>query len=151
MSDKEQIIHCPYCGTEMQLYYEQSCFSDCSYVAYRCPKCLIHSPMKEINYLEPGSKAHDEAYISAITRWKEPNHVLTIAEIKTYNGFVWCESIYGNTFTPGYVENQKLYVDSDVDKIEEEAIDSYGILWRCWLRKPSEKERESVCWEKRNE
>lgn len=90
--------------------------------------------MKEINYLEPVNKAQDEAYISAITRWEEPNHVLTIAEIKTYNGFVWCESIYGNIFTPGYVENQKLYVDSDVDKIEEEVIDSYGIVWRCWLR-----------------
>lgn len=81
--------------------------------------------------------------------YEEPNHVLTIAEIKTYKGFVWCESIYENAFWPAYVENQKLYVDNAVDEIEKEAINLYGIVWRCWLRKPSEKERESVCWKKK--
>ena len=68
MSDKEQIVHCPYCGTEMQLYYEQSVHSNCEYIAYRCPKCFTKSPMKMVDYPEPVDKARNEAYISAIMR-----------------------------------------------------------------------------------
>ena len=127
---------CPYCGTEMKRQWD-----DAGYW-YVCSntECKCFSPRR---------RTKEEAYKAAVKRWKEPNRVLTIEELKAYNGFMWCESTYENTLLPGYIENRKLHMDGDIDEIDEEEFDLYGIVWRCWLRKPSEEERESVCWEKK--
>lgn len=149
MFKEELMPRCPYCGWEMQYHFDYP-MKYCD-VQFYCKHCNAMSPSARgcKTSTESVEKALEEAYEKAMRLYEEPNRILTIAEIKTYKGFVWCENIYGNAFSPAYVENQKLYVDNAVDEIEEEAIDLYGIVWRCWLRKPSEKERESVCWKKK--
>ena len=140
---------CPYCGWEMKYHFDYP-MEYCD-VQFYCKHCNAMSPSARGSKTrtERVDKTIEEAYEKAMRLYEEPNRILTIEEIKTYKGFVWCESIYENAFWPAYVENQKLYVDNAIDEIEEEVIDSYGIVWRCWLRKPSEKERESVCWKKK--
>ena len=149
MFKEKPMPKCPYCGWEMKYHFDYP-MEYCD-VQFYCKHCNAMSPSARgyKTSTESVEKTIEEAYEKAMRLYEEPNRVLTIAEIKTYKGFVWCESIYGNAFWPAYVENQKLYVDNAVDEIEEEAIDLYGVVWRCWLRKPSEKELESVCWKKK--
>lgn len=169
MSDKEQTVHCPYCGTEMQLYYKQSCFSDCEYVAYRCPKCLIHSPMKMIDYLEPGSKALSDAYIAAMTRYEEPNRVLTLDEVieiarenqDGYNRISWLEEVdVRRISTPGFLGgygiHSEIYVNFDFYEVVTEYPDclpteGYGKKWRLWMRNPTANEMRDTPWEDKDE
>lgn len=149
MFKEKPMPKCPYCGWEMTYHFDYP-MQYCD-VQFYCKHCNAMSPRARgyKTSTENVEKTTEEAYEKAMRLYEEPNRILTIAEIKTYKGFVWCESIYENAFWPAYVENQKLYVDNAVDEIEEEAIDLYEIVWRCWLRKPSEKERESVCWKKK--
>lgn len=149
MFKEKPMPKCPYCGWEMKYHFDYP-MEYCD-VQFYCKHCNAMSPSARGSKTSTESveKTIEEAYEKAMRLYEEPNRILTIEEIKTYKGFVWCESIYENAFWPAYVENQKLYVDNAIDEIEEEVIDSYGIVWRCWLRKPSEKERESVCWKKK--
>lgn len=149
MFKKELMPKCPYCGWEMRYHFDYP-MEYCD-VQFYCKHCNAMSPSARGSKTSTESveKTLEEAYEKAMRLYEEPNRILTIEEIKTYKGFVWCENIYGSAFAPAYVENQKLYVENSVDEIKEEAIDSYGIVWRFWLRKPSEKERESVCWKEK--
>lgn len=175
MNYNKNSIHCPYCGTEMQLYYEQSVHSDCEYVAYRCPKCFTESPMKMVDYLEPVDKARNEAYISAITRWKEPNRMLTFAEINEINKEarrtrhqskpLWIER-RDSLDSEGYIKINNWGTICPSSEAEEKKpfpqiytwilghpqigevfyASRYNQDWRCWLREPTEKELKETLW-----
>ena len=101
MTDHKPAPRCPYCGSEMDYFY--------SYIHeehyYICSKCRASSPVTD---REP------ESYAAAMQRWQEPNRVLTLKELKAYNGFVWCEyREHADYSCPGYVENGTLCVDGD--------------------------------------
>lgn len=143
MSDEKFPVFCPYCGAKMLLKNEifnlQATDGNRARYWYRCRNegCECDSPTR---------KTAEEAYKAAMRRWQEPNRVLTLDELKHYNGFIWCESRDGEVFEPGWVEDMYVYV------MECETINlcSENIDWsegRCWLRKPTEQEMENTPWE----
>lgn len=132
-------VVCPYCGHKMTHW----CVYGDHY--YRCPKCHAVAPDKA---------TEDEAYEAAMQRWLEPNRVLTLEEVREH-----CKQ--GADAAPLWVEFHK---DPSVSrwmvvyKPEVFAIDmvkyyltsfgdGYDWVWRCWLRKPTQEEREATPWE----
>ena len=125
-------VVCPYCGHKM---VHQYVYGD---HFFRCPKCRAVAPDKD---------TEAKAYAAAMQRWREPNRVLTMSELKEHNGFVWCEYRKDASYNcPGYVENDILCVDGDLLSCWEESQSGYGKYWRCWLRKPTHEEMEGVQW-----
>lgn len=127
---------CPYCGSEMKKRvlsdYKTLCF-------WLCPKCSATSPSAD---------TAESAYTAAMQRWQEPNRVLTLSELKEYNGFVWCEYWKDASYNcPGYAENSALRVDGELLSCWEESQSGYDKYWRCWLRKPTKEEMEGTPWE----
>lgn len=144
MNKYKNLPRCPYCGAEMRLEDNEDVlfglFADEEKMYwYQCnaPSCGIHSPA---NHTKAG------AYKAAMRRYEEPNRVLTLDELKHYNGFIWCESRDGEVFEPGWVEDMYAYVrECETINLCNENIDwSEG---RCWLRKPTEQEMENTPWE----
>lgn len=141
----------------MQLYYEQSVHSD-EYVAYRCPKCLTHSPMKMIDYLEPSDKALSDAYVAATKRWQEANRLLTLREACAAE-VCWTETPRASLEACRIVMRE--YTSFPEGKpvkafdfyMTGETVpwcyhpEEYGVSVRCWLRKPTPKEMASTPWE----
>lgn len=126
-------VVCPYCGHKMGRYYAYDDFF------FRCPKCRATSP---------SAYMAEDAYAAAMQRYVKLNRVLTLKELKAYNGFVWCEyREHADYSCPGYVENGTLCVDGD-SLSWEESQSEYGKYGRCWLRKPTQEEMEAVPWEK---
>lgn len=138
---------CPYCGEEMR---ENGSISHRWYI---CPYCLSAGPRKIIDMTgDPNEElavvdATQKAREATMKHWEEPNRVLTLKELNAYNGFVWCEYRgYANDSDPGYVENGTLSVDGD-SLSWQGSQSGYGKYWRCWLRKPTQKEMEETPWE----
>lgn len=133
MIDNKPSPRCPYCGAPMvgEEKIEGAYW-------YECYKCGATAPTEE---------TVQAAYTAAVQRWQEPNRVLTLKELNAYNGFVWCEYRgYANDSDPGYVENGTLSVGGD-SLSWQGSQSGYGEYWRCWLRKPTQKEMEGVPWE----
>jgi len=108
--------------------------------------------------VSPRCDTPNAAYAAAMTRWVEPNRVLTLVEIedafervepvylefKGLGGGLWVgngNSIYGEL------------EDADMARFIGAGCpiggwdDEYAKLWRCWLRRPTDEEREAVPWE----
>ena len=133
MTDQKPAPRCPYCGTPM--VWEEKIEGACW---YECYKCGATAPTEE---------TVQAAYEAAMQRWQEPNQVLTLKELKAYNGFVSCEyREHADYSCPGYVENGTLCVDGD-SLSWEESQSEYGKYGRCWLRKPTQDEMEDTPWE----
>ncbi len=137
---------CPYCGEEMR---ENGNFS---HRWYTCPYCLSAGPRRIIDVTGCSDEelaavdATQKAREAAMHHWQEPNRVLTLKELNAHNGFVWCEYRgYANDSDPGYVENGTLSVDGD-SLSWQGSQNGYGEYWRCWLRKPTQEEREAAPW-----
>lgn len=130
---------CPYCGTPMvrEERIEGTCW-------YECYKCGATAPTEE---------TEQAAYAAAMQRYVEPNRVMTMEEVREY-----CKQ--GADAAPLWVEFHK---DPSVSrwmvvyKPEVFAIDmvqyyltsfgdGYDWVWRCWLRKPTQEEREAAPW-----
>lgn len=131
---------CPYCGHKM---VHQYVYGD---HFFRCPKCRSKAP-------DRGTEA--EAYEAAMQRWKEPNDYLVRAEVLDR-----CKQ--GAEARPLWVEFRRndqrsrwMVVDTPPTVFGTDTVknyfanmcEQYGILWRCWLRKPTQEEREAVPWE----
>lgn len=146
MSEKKLMPKCPYCGWEMQHQFDYP-MSYCD-VRFYCKHCNAMSPSARgcQTSTESVEKALEEAYKAAMKRYEEPNRVLTLEELKHYNGFIWCESRDGEVFEPGWVEDMYAYGrECETINLCNENIDwSKG---RCWLRKPTEQEMENTPWE----
>lgn len=130
-------VVCPYCGHKM---VHQYVYGD---HFFRCPKCRAVAPDKD---------TEAEAYAAAMQRWQEPNRMLTLDEIKGLRA-VWVEDI-SRGIAPAIVSpnDTKKYscVVADYDAPDDNVwFDNaeYGKHWRCWLRKPTQKEMEAVPWE----
>lgn len=130
-------VLCPYCGHRMVHRYV------CGDHFFCCPKCSAVAPDKD---------TEAEAYTAAMQRWQEPNRMLTLDEIKELRA-VWVEDI-SRGIAPAIVfpNDTKNYscVVADYDASDDNVwFDNaeYGKHWRCWLRKPTQEERENVPWE----
>lgn len=156
MSEKKPMPKCPYCGAEMSLEDNEDVlfgiFADEEKMYwYQCntPSCGIHSPAKHTTV---------GAYIAAMSRWQGPNRVLTLEELKHYNGFIWCESRDGEVFgddescvrarmvTYWEGKSHRIYFDGGRTWYADY---TYGETWRCWLRKPTPEEMANTPWEEK--
>ena len=133
---------CPYCGSEMDHWYSLAIGRQ----HYVCPECYASSPAK-------GDEL--EAYTAAMQRWQEPNDYLVRAEVLDR-----CKQ--GAEARPLWVEFRRndqrsrwMVVDTPptvfgTDTVKNyfaDMCEQYGILWRCWLRKPTQEEMGAVSWE----
>ena len=162
-NEKKQAPRCPYCGAEMTLEDNEDVlfglFADEEKMYwYQCntPSCGIHSPA---HHTKVG------AYRAAVTRWQEPNKVLTLEEVLKivrqnadgYNHICWlekvdvrCISIPG--FLGGYGIHSEIYVNFDFYEVVTEYPDcvpreGYGKTWRCGMRNPTAQEMAETPWE----
>ena len=158
MSDKEQAVHCPYCGGEMTLENNEDVlfglFGDEKMYWYQCntPSCGIHSPA---NHTKVG--ANRAAYMAL---WQKPNRLLTLEEV-LITAYDDCTTEQENVM---YLECREEYegyaivTDLEMDGLKilfefsgigggsKQNEKDYGSLWRCWLRKPMKEESEAVEW-----
>ena len=142
---------CPYCGTPM---VEEERIERAYW--YECYKCGATAPTEE---------TEQAAYEAAMQRWCEPNRVLTMEEVKalayaeyeqqhvlsveyraiikgTENMLSPCVIVHESLSMVGILE---LYDGANM-KLMKKSM--YGERWRCWLRKPTQKEMEDTPWEK---
>ena len=144
MSEKPK---CPGCGADMELMLLlcNSAFY------YACAKCGWDSPT---------GIDSESAFRMAMRRAEPKNHVLTLEELRKFDKgedfvFVWLEykEKMGRYFSllQVYLLHADIYVDlvrpGDVSICEHLHRDKYGEEWRCWLRKPTETERQETPWE----
>lgn len=160
MSEKKLMPQCPYCGAEMSLEDNEDVlfglFGEEKMYWYQCntPSCGIHSPA---NHTKAGAyKA------AALARRQKPNRVLTLDEVFV----IACNDYNTEQETAMYLEcredNEGYAIVTDLEtdgskillefsgiggecKLNEK---DYGRLWRCWRRKPTEKDRENTPWGK---
>lgn len=142
-------VMCPYCGHKM---VHQYVYGD---HYFRCPKCRAVAPDKD---------TEAEAYTAAMQRWQKPNRVLTLGEVQNL-AYVRYEQqhilvveykaiIKGaeNVFRPCAIAHDRIRMveiweiyDGTRMTLMEKSM--YGKSWRCWLRKPTQEEREAAPWE----
>nr|DAF31736.1 MAG TPA: HTH-type transcriptional regulator [Caudoviricetes sp.] len=142
MTDHNSLPLCPYCGDEMKKRvlsdYKTLCF-------WLCPKCSATSP---------SANTAEDAYAAAMNRWQEPNRVLTLEEVQEH-----CKQ--GVDAAPLWVEFSGFPSESHwmaVDLPDEvfctdtvrnfcmSYVNTYKKSWRCWFRKPTQKEMTTVPW-----
>lgn len=142
MADHKPLPRCPYCGGEMKKRvlsdYKTLCF-------WLCPKCSATSP---------SANTAEDAYAAAMQRWQEPNDYLVRAEVLDR-----CKQ--GAEARPLWVEFRRndqrsrwMVVDTPptvfgTDTVKNyfaDMCEQYGILWRCWLRKPTAEEMATMPW-----
>lgn len=143
MTDHNPLPRCPYCGGEMKKRllsdYKTLCF-------WLCPKCSATSPSAD---------TAESAYAAAMQRWQEPNDYLVRAEVldRCKQGAearpLWVEFRRNDQRSRWIVvDNPPTVFGTDtVKNYFENMCEQYGILWRCWLRKPTQEEMEAVPWE----
>lgn len=144
---------CPYCGDRMALHVlphttEQEFFS----AWYQCVTCESTSP--RIEFIGNTSQTKIEERLQAVSsRRAEPkNRVLTLEEVDAH-----CEG--GADAAPLWVEfdggiNRWVLIAPVRETCKMDFVSKYlammGILyekeWRCWLRKPTEEERQETPW-----
>lgn len=127
---------CPGCGADMKLMHlckDAFC--------YACIKCGWDSPI--------GGDA--EAALRMAMRRAEPkNRVLTLEEATGSDEPVWLEAM-----SRVFIADVCVSPDARMAQIQTigEAscaylpLCDYGVLWRCWLRKPTKEEMEGTPWE----
>lgn len=140
MTDHKPAPRCPYCGTPM--VWEEKIEGTCW---YECYKCGATAPTEE---------TVQAAYEAAMQRWQEPNDYLVRAEVLDR-----CKQ--GAEARPLWVEFRRndqrsrwMVVDTPptvfgTDTVKNyfaDMCEQYGILWRCWLRKPTQEEMEAAPW-----
>ena len=162
MSKKEPMPKCPYCGGEMQPHFDYPRMKYCD-VQFYCNRCGAMSPLARGYQCseESSENALNEAYAKAMRRYEEPNRVLTLKEA--------CEAEVCWTETPrtSLAEACRIVMREYTSFPEgkpAKAFDfyetgetvpwcyhseEYGVLVRCWLRKPTPEEMANTPWEER--
>lgn len=138
-------VVCPYCGHKMVHQYV------CGDHFFSCPKCRAVAPEKD---------TEAEAYAAAMQRWQKPNRVLTMEEVEdaceldNETVLLWVEFNCNGVCTLAYQyctmgeAIATVYMIRPYDEAETNfsKMDYYK-KWRCWLRKPTKDEMETVPWE----
>lgn len=133
MSEKPK---CPGCGADMELMHLcKAAF------CYACTKCGWGSPI---------GIDSESAFRMAMRRTEPKNRVLTLEEATGSDEPVWLEAM-----SRVFIADVCVSPDARMAQIQTigEAscaylpLCDYGVLWRCWLRKPSKEEMEGTPWE----
>lgn len=148
MIDNKPAPRCPYCGHKM---VHQYVYGD---HFFRCPKCRSKAPDKE---------TWDESYEAAMQRYGETNRVLTLDDLALlfqdalagvpvwlqhkddtddylrwqYSGWHILTDVYNTKY-------KEIQLDDDNSKWLEDT--NMGIMWRVWLRQPTQEEMEGTPW-----
>lgn len=134
MSEKPK---CPGCGADMELML--LCCNSTFY--YACAKCGWDSPT---------GIDSESAFRMAMRRAEPKNRVLTLEEATGSDEPVWLEAM-----SRVFIADVCVAPDARMAQIqtigkascEYLPLCDYGVLWRCWLRKPTETERRETPWE----
>lgn len=138
MSDEKFPVFCPYCGSKMLLKIGifDLLETDGNCVLRYWYKCTN----AECESKSPTGRTAEEAYKAAMTRWQEPNKVLTLEELQTYIGYAWYEGDhkwYHSSFDyPVWIEDGKYNYEGDLYDIPD-------VEGRFWLRKPTKAELDA--------
>lgn len=132
MSEKPK---CPGCGADMELMH--LCNAAFCYV---CTKCGWDSPT---------GIDSESAFRMAMRRAEPKNRVLTLEEATGSDEPVWLEAM-----SRVFIADVCVAPDARMAQIqtigkascEYLPLCDYGVLWRCWLRKPTEAERRETPW-----
>ena len=127
---------CPGCGADMELMHLcKAAF------CYACTKCGWDSPI---------GIDSESAFRMAMRRAEPENRVLTPEEATGSDEPVWLEAMSRVFIADVCVSPDAIM--AQIQTIGEAScaylpICDYGVLWRCWLRKPTKKEMEATPWE----
>lgn len=151
MADK---MLCPWCGSEMRYV----CYTrGILYQGYmKCKECDATGPM----ILERDEKdIRHQVETAALRRYEPPVRPLTLEEFEAVydarEDHEWPhEAIPPYLFLDSHIEKDdncwllwcvaRAVWENDSRKYTR---DTYGKTWRCWLRKPTEQEREACGWD----
>lgn len=144
---------CPYCGESMIVAFTRD-FDEKISAWYTCNKCLATGPTSRRQATQ--AEARHAAYVAAMQRCVEPNHPLTLEEVKEQRA-VWveenlCEPVPALFYIKGY-PHHSVFVgafgeDEDFDENVWYDNEDYGVEWRCWFREPTVEERAGTPWRK---
>lgn len=127
---------CPGCGADMELML--LCCNSTFY--YACAKCGWDSPT---------GIDSESAFRMAMRRAEPKNRVLTLEEATGSDEPVWLEAMSRVFIADVCVAPDARMVQiQTIGKASCEYLPlcDYGVLWRCWLRKPKEAERRETPW-----
>lgn len=156
---------CPYCGDRMKIRVSLTT-PDWGLLSaqYKCMTCESTSPRIEFSGGTSNEKIIERLQAAAMRRVEPKNRVLTLDEIRGMQDnnqcnwvLIWIES-QSEINTKEYclvqgciqyiVDNEFSFVYPDWEGNDLFRAEVYKKTWRCWLRRPTEKERETVLWEK---
>lgn len=145
---------CPYCGGDMVYQFDSSLINT-EKIIYRgyfcCSNCHSRSPVvSELSELETIEEVEDEARLLNMERVEPKNRVLTLEEATGSDEPVWLEAM-----SRVFIADVCVSPDARMAQIQTIGKAScaylplcdYGVLWRCWLRKPTKEEMEATPWE----
>ena len=127
---------CPYCGAETRLNENNE-----GIYWYECRECHATGPTE---------KTPVEAFSAALHRAEPELRPLTLDEATASEGPVWLEAmgkvcIAQINLSPG--ESLAEYKTIGRGYAEYLYCGDYGILWRCWPRKPTPEQMAAEKWE----
>ncbi len=135
---------CPFCGGRELRYMTLDVLKGKTMASVKCQKCLTCGPGEY-------GKDREEAQAKAAEAWNRraapENRVLTPKEIR--------KAYYTDNDEPPYLwAEQKRDCDKWLSLLSAEArlddektFGRYGVLWRCWPRRPTAEEMANVPWE----
>lgn len=142
---------CPYCGDRMEICASLlSPERDLISAWYQCATCESASP--RIEFIGNTSQTKIEERLQAVSsrRVVPKNRVLTLEEATGSDEPVWLEAMSRVFIADVCVAPDARMVQiQTIGKASCEYLPlcDYGVLWRCWLRKPTEEEMEGTPWE----
>lgn len=156
---------CPYCGDRMKIRVSLTT-PDWGLLSaqYKCMTCESTSPRIEFSGGTSNEKIIERLQAVSSRRVVPKNRVLTLDEIRGMQDnnqcnwvLIWVES-QSEINTKEYclvqgciqyiVDNEFSFVYPAWEGNDLFRAEVYKKTWRCWLRRPTEKERETVPWEK---
>lgn len=141
---------CPYCGDRMEI-----CTSlltperDLISAWYQCVTCESTSPRIEFSGDTANDKITERLQAVSSRRVEPKNRVLTLEEATGSDEPVWLEAMSRVFIADVCVAPDARMVQiQTIGKASCEYLPlcDYGVLWRCWLRKPKEAERRETPW-----
>lgn len=151
MSETPKCPKCPYCGDKMILHIlTHRCHATLTSAWYQCVTCDSESPHIEFPFSCATSKTEETTLAVALRRIKPKNRLLTLEEATGSDEPVWLEAM-----SRVFIADVCVAPDARMAQIQTigEAscaylpLCDYGVLWRCWLRKPTKEEMEGTPWE----
>lgn len=142
---------CPYCGDGMKIRVSLTT-PDWGLLSaqYKCMTCESTSPRIEFSGGTSNEKIIERLQAAAMRRAEPKNRVLTLEEATGSDEPVWLEAMSRVFIADVCVAPDARMVQiQTIGKASCEYLPlcDYGVLWRCWLRKPTEAERRETPWE----